>query len=133
MSRTKLTLKFVGTDFCGWQVQNNAPSVQQTLTQALEALAGTKADVTGASRTDSGVHALGYVCHTDTPLPCPCEKLPLALNSLLPPSVRVIRAEEVDDGFHSRYSVVSKTYRYLIQNSPIADPFLNNRYLRCFL
>ncbi|HAZ19674.1 MAG TPA: tRNA pseudouridine(38-40) synthase TruA, partial [Clostridiales bacterium] len=101
--------------------------VQQTLCQAFESLFGVPVAVTGCSRTDAGVHALSYICHADLQKPFDIQRLPAALNFHLPRSVRVKRAQVVEDTFHARYSAKNKTYRYLIQNAPYPSPFLENR------
>ncbi len=128
-----LKIKYDGTAYAGYQVQKNAPTVQAALNSALKDLFGRDCDVTGCSRTDAGVHAKCF-CATvqfkgaeyfETDIPC--EKIPLALNFRLPEDISVFFAGWVDDAFHARYSVVSKTYEYRILNSPHRDPFLKNR------
>lgn len=118
-----LTLAYKGTAFSGWQVQKNAPSIQATVQNAVEKVFGTRLDVTGCSRTDSGVHALGYVCHIAGEKRIDVEKIPLALNMHLPQDISVLEAKEVGDDFHARYSALAKEYVYLIRNSRIRSPF----------
>lgn len=118
-----LTLAYKGTDFSGWQVQKNAPSIQTAVQNAVERVFGTRLDVTGCSRTDSGVHALGYVCHIVSEKRIDVEKIPLALNMHLPRDISVIQAIEVEKDFHARYSALGKEYVYLIRNSRIRSPF----------
>ena len=125
--RIKLTLQFDGTDFVGWQVQPNGRSVQAEMCSALESLLG-KTAVTGAGRTDSGVHALMYCCHADIAdgerfARIGAERLPAALNARLPRDIAVLSACEAGDGFHARYSVRSKTYVYNFLNSAQRSPF----------
>lgn len=119
----KLTLAFDGTAYHGFQVQKNALSVCQVLQDALEGLYGVRPPVKGCSRTDAGVHALGYCVSYTQPKPIPPRKLPLALNRFLPPDIRCKAACEVPGDFHARYSAVSKEYLYRLHNSPVDDPF----------
>ena len=119
-----ITLRFAGTRYHGFQVQKNALSVCEVLAQnALESLYGVRPPVKGCSRTDSGVHALGYCVSYTQPKPIPPRKLPLAVNRFLPDDVRVTEAHRVPEDFHARYSAKSKEYIYRIHNSAVADPF----------
>lgn len=120
-----ITLRFVGTQYHGFQVQKNAITVCEVLQNALERLYGTRPPVKGCSRTDSGVHALGYCVSYTQPKPIPERKLPLAINRFLPDDVRVTAARQVAPDFHARYSARSKEYLYRIHNSAVADPFQN--------
>jgi len=120
---TLITLKFIGTRYHGFQVQKNALSVCETLQNALEHLYGTRPPVKGCSRTDAGVHAMGYCVSYTQPKPIPPHKLPLAINRFLPDDIRVVSAREVPPDFHARYSAVCKEYLYRIHNSAVADPF----------
>ncbi len=121
-----LTLAFEGTNYCGWQVQPNGASVQETLQDACEKVLGTRPPVTGCSRTDSGVHAKGFVALVAGDFSVPCQSLPLALNAKLPPDISVQKAEMAEEGFHPRYDAVKKEYVYTIRNSRIRDPFCRN-------
>ena len=125
-----LTLSYDGTHYCGFQVQPNGRSVAQTVQDALEAVLGHRPDIKGCSRTDAGVHALGFALnfHADTRIPV--EKLPLALNQHLPMDIRVLSAKSVPDDFHARYAAHTKTYLYRIRNSPIDSPFDEKYYAR---
>lgn len=127
-ARTVLTIAYDGAPYHGWQVQKNAPSVQKTLQEAICAITGEERTVTGCSRTDAGVHALEYVCHTEK-IDIPNERLPQALNAHLPPSISVKRARTADENFHARYSCIGKEYLYKIYNSRIRDPFSVGRAL----
>lgn len=127
-ARTVLTVAYDGAPYHGWQVQKNAPSVQKTLQEAICTITGEERTVTGCSRTDAGVHALEYVCHTEK-IDIPNERLPQALNAHLPPSVSVKRARTADENFHARYSCIGKEYLYKIYNSRIRDPFSVGRAL----
>ena len=109
-------MAYDGTNYCGWQVQPNGVSIQSTLQKAIENLLGEKTDVTGASRTDSGVHALGQVAVFDTDKNIPDWKYALAINQRLPKDIVVQKSEEVPLDFHPRYTDVEKTYEYRILN-----------------
>ena len=122
MHRIKLTVAYDGTNYCGWQVQPNGVSIQSTLQKAIENLLGVKTDVTGASRTDSGVHALGQVAVFDTDKNIPDWKYALAINQRLPKDIVVQKSEEVPLDFHPRYTDVEKTYEYRIFNDEFPDP-----------
>ena len=124
-----LTIMYDGTRFHGWQVQNNARSVQGTLQDALENVLGFRPDVTGVSRTDAGVHANNYVCHilrenvTIAP-----ERLCAALTFHLKGSgIAVKNVKAMDADFHARYSCTAKEYVYKIWNARYMNPFLENR------
>ncbi len=95
----ELMLTYDGTNYCGFQVQPNGRSVAQTFQDALEAVLGSRPDIKGCSRTDAGVHALGFRLnfHADTRIPP--QKLPLALNQHLPPDIRVLAAQTVPEDF----------------------------------
>ena len=124
-----LTIMYDGTYFHGWQVQNNAKSVQGTLQDGLEKVLGKRLDVSGVSRTDSGVHANNYVCHIlKDGITIPPERLVAALNSHLRDSgIAVKNAEIKDADFHARYSCVGKEYIYKIWNARYANPFYKDR------
>lgn len=128
-----LKIKYDGTAYAGYQVQNNAPTVQKALNDAVRDLFGYECDITGCSRTDAGVHALCF-CTTvqkrgesSLETTIPCEKIPYALNVRLPDDISVFHASWVGEEFHARYSVISKTYEYRIQNTPFRDPFAVNK------
>ena len=124
--RYLLTVAYDGTSYCGWQAQKNGPSVQDTLEDALVRLLGTFTRVTGASRTDAGVHALGQRAHFDADTRIPPDKLPFALYTMLPPDVRVTQGLLVPDTLHARFSVEGKTYTYRIHNAPHASALYRN-------
>jgi len=125
MRNIRLRLAYDGTAYAGWQRQPlpQGMTVQYRLEQALSALFREQIVVTGAGRTDSGVHALGQTANFYCHKPVPVENIPLALNHKLPPDIRVLSAEEVPMSFHARYDAKSKTYRYLIQRQARANPF----------
>lgn len=126
MRRILLTLSYDGTAYAGWQRQQNAVAVQQRVEEALGALVGAPAAVTGASRTDAGVHALGQRAHFDTESRIPPEKYPFALNTHLPPDIRVLEAQQVPECFHARFDAKGKRYRYRIHNAPHASALYRN-------
>ena len=120
----KLTLAYDGAEFHGWQVQPGLPTVQGTLAECLKRLTGEDVLPQGSGRTDAGVHALGQVASVRLENPMPERNLVIALNDLLPASVRVTSVEAVPEGFHARHSAKAKTYRYRIYRSDICPPFL---------
>ena len=122
MKRIRLTIAYDGTNYCGWQIQNNAITVEEELTKALHRLLREETEVIGASRTDSGVHAMGNVAVFDTETRIPPEKIAIALNHYLPEDIRVQRSELVADDFHPRYCDSVKTYEYTVLNTRIEDP-----------
>jgi len=126
MTRILLTVSYDGTAYSGWQRQNNGPSVQQTLEEALTRLTGAFVRVTGASRTDAGVHALGQRAHFDTLSRIPPDKYPFALNTMLPADIRVLDGLHVPDTLHARFSVMEKTYTYRIHNARHASALLRD-------
>ena len=115
--RFRLTVEYDGTDYCGWQRQLNGPSVQQTLEEALCRLTGETIAVSGSSRTDAGVHACGLAAHFDSATRIPPEKIAFALNTMLPPDIRIRESTPAPEGFHARYSAAGKVYRYSFYNS----------------
>lgn len=115
--RFVLVCEYDGTAYCGWQRQINGPSVQQVLEEALARLTGGPVAVTGSSRTDAGVHALGLCAHFDSATRIPPDKLAFALNTMLPPDIRIRESGLAPDGFHARYSACGKVYRYAFFNS----------------
>ena len=131
MKKLLLTISYVGTGFCGWQVQaDGLRTVQATVQDAIEAVYGERHDLTGCSRTDAGVHAkafrAAYVLPDDSP-DIPLERLPLALNLKLPYDCAVIKAEEVPLPFHPRYDAVYKEYKYIFEDTVHRDPFMDKR------
>jgi tRNA pseudouridine38-40 synthase len=117
------TIQYLGTRYGGWQRQINAPSIQQTVEEALEKIFSAPVRLHGAGRTDAGVHALAQRAHADVPFDIPARGLVLGLNQLLPHDIRMTAAEHVADDFHARFSAKSKTYEYRIWNAEVADVF----------
>lgn len=122
MKRVRLTVSYDGTNYCGWQIQNNGITVEEVLNQALRELLDEEISVIGASRTDSGVHALGNVAVFDTETKIPAEKIALALNQRLPEDVKIQKSEEVPADWHPRFCDSIKTYEYKILNRKIPNP-----------
>lgn len=123
----KLTLAFCGTRYHGWQVQSNAVSVCTVVQDAVEAVFGRRYSVTGCSRTDSGVHATGFVALLQTEAAIPPASLLKALNTSLPYDVAVMDCVEVPTNFHPRYDASAKRYLYRMYDAPVRDPFRNER------
>ena len=128
-----LYLSFLGTDYCGYQIQPNGVTVQQKLNEATRALFGYDCDIVGCSRTDSGVHANQF-CVTvaekgknTLSSTIPVDRIPLAMAQFLPDDISVLSAELVSEEFHSRYDVKYKEYVYRIWNCPHRNPFLTDR------
>ncbi len=124
MKKFLLTVKYNGAEFVGWQVQKNGLSVQACLQDALERILGHRPDVTGCSRTDSGVHAEGYQACFVSSTDKSCYRLLSALNAVLPDSVSVWDCKEVPLDFHPRYGAVAKEYVYRVYDGVAPDPFL---------
>ena len=120
-----LVLQYDGTNFCGWQVQPNAVSVQKTVQDAVEAVLEHDVKLTGCSRTDAGVHAREFCCHFDCDDKFPENAFLRGLDSLLPPDIAVKNVKKVANDFHARYNACGKTYAYYILNSQKRDPFLS--------
>ncbi|MGH9863574.1 MAG: tRNA pseudouridine(38-40) synthase TruA [Candidatus Acidiferrales bacterium] len=126
MRNLKLTLAYDGSEFHGWAIQPDRPTIQGTLVETLGKLTGEKIRLYGCGRTDAGVHALGQVAHFKTRSVIPPENLQRALNSLLPASIRVNAVEEVPLDFHARWHARGKTYRYRILRTAVCPPFLRH-------
>src|SRR5689334_1285449 len=112
----RLVLAYDGTNYCGWQVQKNGPSIQAILERAIEKLTGEKSAVFSAGRTDSGVHALGQVANFRTTSAIPAENFRPALQSFLPYDIVILESSEAAADFHATFAAKRKHYRYLIDN-----------------
>ena len=123
----KLILEYDGTQLSGWQRQDNGPTVQQHLEEALAGMVGARVRVQGASRTDAGVHARGQVAHFATETGIPTRGFQRGLNSTLPPEISVLTCEDVEPGFHARFDARGKHYRYLLHTRPERSPLLRHR------
>ncbi len=120
----RLKLAYDGTNFCGWQVQKNGPSIQAVLERAIFKLTHEQSAVFSAGRTDSGVHALGQVANFHTHSAIPAENFRPGLQAFLPYDIVILESSEVPPEFHATFKATRKQYRYLIDNSPVALPFL---------
>jgi len=122
MRHFKLTIAYDGTDFHGWQMQANKPTIQGELVNVLQRLTQEKIFVHGAGRTDAGVHALGQVASFHTHSALSAQEFQRAMNALLPPTIRVVEAEEVGPDFHARWSALGKTYQYRLYRGKVVPP-----------
>ena len=132
MRRIKLTVAYDGTRYCGWQIQPNGITVQEVLNRALSELLGEEIRTTGASRTDSGVHARGNVAVFETDARMPAERFAFALNTYLPEDIRIQGSEEVPADFHPRFTSTIKTYEYRILHRTFPDPTRRLDALFCY-
>jgi tRNA pseudouridine38-40 synthase len=115
MPRYKLTVEYAGTRYSGWQIQNNARTVQGELVQAIRDATGARQFETyGSGRTDAGVHALAQVMHVDLPMTVPPNTLVMRINDKLPADINVLAAERMPPRFHARHSATARHYRYQI-------------------
>ncbi len=122
-----LKIAYKGTDLCGWQVQPNKPTVQAIVQKACEESFGASVTLTGCSRTDSGVHARGFIALLCGDIPdIPPLSLPLAINTKLPECISVLEADYAPENFHPRYDAKGKEYIYRVRNSRIRDPFTDD-------
>ncbi len=127
MRNIKLTIEYDGKDFNGWQKQDNKLNIQGEIERAIETVTGEKVNLIGSGRTDAGVSALGQVANFKLETnQMPIEKMAYAINSQLKKSIRVKKAEEVDEKFHSRYTCKQKTYQYTINNSEQGTAIFRN-------
>lgn len=132
MRRYRIVVAYDGTNYCGWQVQPNGITVEEVLNKKISKLTGEDIHIIGASRTDSGVHAMGNVAVFDTETSIPPEKFMHALNQRLPEDIVVVKSDEVAADWHPRYQdEVLKTYEYRIYNSKIQNPL--KRYFSTFV
>ena len=120
MRRIQLIVEYDGTNYAGWQRQENALAVQQVIEEKLRRLTKEPIVIHGASRTDAGVHALGQSAHFDTACAIPADKFCFALNTMLPPDIRIRESRQVSATFHARFSTKGKRYRYLFHVHPHA-------------
>lgn len=122
MKRIRLLISYDGTNYCGWQVQINGITVEEVVNKTLTDLLGEPIEVIGASRTDSGVHAVGNVAVFDSDTRIPAEKISFALNQRLPNDIRIQKSDEVPLDWHPRFQESVKTYEYKILNRRFPDP-----------
>ena len=124
MKRYVLKIKYNGTNFCGWQIQDNLRTVQGELERAIKIFTKQNVRVIASGRTDTGVHALNQVLHCDMAGDFNLRRLCIALNGIMPDDVSVSNAYIVEKNFHSRFSAISREYHYKIYNSPFQSPFM---------
>ena len=124
MIRVKLVVAYDGTNYCGWQIQDNGITIEEVLNKKLSELLKEDIHIIGASRTDSGVHALGNVAVFDTETRIPAEKISFALNQRLPEDIRIQSSCQVADDFHPRFCDTIKTYEYRIWNNRFPNPLV---------
>ncbi len=131
MKRLLLKLQYDGTNYHGWQIQTNAVTVQEVLQNTLRDLTGNRVEnITGCSRTDSGVHANAFYCHFDTECGISPAQFVRALNAKLPSDISALHCCQVDPQFHARYSAKGKQYKYKFYHSAVRDPFRDAYALR---
>ncbi|HEY5234733.1 MAG TPA: tRNA pseudouridine(38-40) synthase TruA [Rhabdochlamydiaceae bacterium] len=123
MNKYKLTIAYDGTAYSGWQIQNNAVSIQSLLEEALATILRAPTPVIASGRTDAGVHAKAQVAHFISEIAPDLKRLHLSLNGILPDDIRILSVEEASPDFHARYSAVSKEYHYHLHLERTTDPF----------
>ncbi|HXT87047.1 MAG TPA: tRNA pseudouridine(38-40) synthase TruA [Verrucomicrobiae bacterium] len=129
MRNIKVTLAYDGAKFHGWQMQPGIPTIQGALADAVQTITQERTAIHGASRTDTGVHALGQVASFKTRSALSAAELQRALNALLPPEIRIVAAEEMGPDFHARWQSLEKTYHYRIFRGAVLPPFEYRRML----
>lgn len=127
MNRIALGVEYDGTAYCGWQIQPHAPSIQQSLNEAISVVANERVACTGAGRTDTGVHASGQVAHFDTAAERSRRSWLLGINSNLPADISVFNVWRVTAEFHARYAAIGRAYRYVILNRSVRSALERHR------
>ena len=122
MKRIKIVVSYDGTNYCGWQIQQNGITIEEVLNKTISNLTHEDVKVIGASRTDSGVHALGNVAIFDSNTSIPPKRFMFALNQVLPKDIVITHSEEVPTDWHPRYQESIKTYEYRVQVGEVPDP-----------
>lgn len=130
MRNFKVTIRYCGSSYHGWQIQNNSLAVQEVFEKALSDLLGEPTVVTGCSRTDAGVHAREYVLNFYTNSTITCRGIVFGMNSRLPDDIGVMTCEEASESFHARFDCKGKEYEYVIHNSEYKNPFYMNTAYR---
>lgn len=131
MRNVKLTIEYDGTNYCGWQKQNNEKTIQEEIEKAIYKAVGEVVEVIGSSRTDAGVHARKMVANFKTNATIPFDKFKYAINDKLPDDIAIIESEEVSEDFHARYDSKGKTYCYSIINRQ-QKPAIGRNYVYHF-
>ncbi len=132
MRNIKLTIRYDGSRYAGWQFQKNALAIQEVIQRAIKKITGRSINLTGSGRTDAGVHAEAQVANFKTRSKIPLKNLRMALNSALPKDIVIINIEEAGPKFNSQRSARSKLYRYTIYNNDFIDPFMRRYAAKCF-
>ncbi|MDO4987922.1 MAG: tRNA pseudouridine(38-40) synthase TruA [Synergistes sp.] len=127
MNKYAAEISYDGGKFFGWQIQPGLPTVQESLEKTLSLIDGKKVKVSGAGRTDTGVHARAQVCSFEMQKEWQCRSLILAANANLPQGIRLMRAVRVPERFHARFSAVEREYRYFIWNSSTIYPHIEGK------
>ena len=125
MRNVLLRIAYDGTDFFGWQIQPQRPTIQGTIAAAIEKITDEAVNLCGSGRTDAGVHAVAQAANVHLRSPIPCPNLLRALNRLLPESIRILLADPVPESFHARHDASAKTYLYRIFRPPTCPPLLS--------
>ncbi len=126
MKNIKLIIEYDGTNYSGWQNQENAITIQETIEKSIGQVTGEIVRLIGSGRTDGGVHAFGQVANFLTNSTIPGEKFKTVLNNVLPQDIAIVDSTEVDIDFHSRFSAKRKRYRYIIYNGKMPSPIYRN-------
>lgn len=126
MRNIKLILEYDGTNYLGWQKQRIGKTIQGTLEEAIRSLTNEEIDSIGSSRTDAGVHAKGFIANFKTNSKIPADKFREAINHKLPDDIVILKSEEVEEDFHSRYNAKGKTYSYSILNRDVKSAIDRN-------
>ena len=132
MRNIKLTIRYDGTRYSGWQSQKNGLAIQDVIQGAIKTITGQRVNLVGSGRTDAGVHAEAQVANFKTKSKISLEKLQMALNSMLPKDIAVTRAEDASLKFNAQKSAKSKLYRYTIMNNDYMDPLIRHFAAKCF-
>lgn len=132
MKRVLLVVAYDGSKYHGWQIQPNGVTIESELNRCLSELLGEEIKVSGASRTDAGVHAKCNLAVFDTKSLIPASKISFALNQYLPSDIRIRKSFEVNDSFHPRFAKTEKTYEYKIYNDKLPDPLRRTDYHFCY-
>ena len=132
MRNIKLTIRYDGTRYAGWQSQKNGLAIQDVIQGAIKKITGHKVSLVGSGRTDAGVHAEAQIANFKTRSKIPLEKIRQALNSILPKDIAVTKVEEVSQKFNAQKSAKSKLYRYTIMNNDYMDPLVRHFASKCF-
>jgi tRNA pseudouridine38-40 synthase len=132
MRNIKLTIRYDGSRYAGWQFQKNGLAIQQVIQDAIRKITGECVNLTGSGRTDAGVHAEAQVANFKTRSAIPLKNMQMALNSKLPKDIAITHAEEVHPKFNAQHSAKAKLYRYTVFNNDYLDPLRRQYTAKCF-